>query len=226
MNLEDLSQFMGRIRSAATAGKMKHEFLISLNVQSFVGIIERIHLCPQQKQKDEQTAAFFLVLKLAVLPKRCVHYELECRFSQAPPTPSTCKWCWYCRKCPKGKCKSCFSCRSSGAPQRRRVVACLDAAFFKGQLPASGVLDALSHDQDLKLTMNDSHRLMLQLIAAGILDYEVVDNAAEGDKAPRLSTLFFYKKIKRRLAHSGASGDLKWQGISAVGGRDDEWCPR
>jgi hypothetical protein len=169
-HLVDLEQERGRIR--ARAAGYDFEYMISISVSTWSSLLLRISESNDADDRRRQQNDLMEVLRLLVLPSCCIHVALERIFGRpavadAPPCAAK---CWFCEP-------------SLGLGRHVKVVRgeierILRSTFVKGSATSDTVTSLLHIGRvsiwgDAKATKMHAGRLLLQLIAAGILQYAV-----------------------------------------------------
>ena len=214
-NIEALAQILGRAgRAERRAGAIANEFHVILNVPSLAYLLCRIERTPSTAEKKLQLASAMDVLKLLVLPDKCIHLTLEERFGsqkRGHADETTDDSCVNAES--EDRKSSCWYCLQSGPAvlpvYRHATIELLNAeAFNRGQLPASEVAAILYRHREVvwgglvEATRRDSHLLVLQLVAAKILNCEVRVKAATAKK----ETSFVLCLEWLRVAYVSAAG--------------------
>jgi len=174
-NVVDIPQELGRQRGLLPF-EWDYEYKIILSVATLSRLILRIHRTDSILELRRQTKAMMEALELLVLPKGCVHKELELMFGNPDDEQTTSASlpcgtkCWVCNRSLTDDPKT---------VDRSAVVSVLSThAFLTGQLLATKVSDVLyAHKEKVwpHQIINKKHcdRLVIQMIAAQILAFSV-----------------------------------------------------
>ena len=173
-HLIDLLQEMGRIRPQGY--DYPYEYLIVLSVATWAALLLRIETTEDAGERKRQRGYLTVVLRLLVLQSGCIHAALEGAFgnpsvgvaAQAAPCGDM---CW--------NCNPGLTLDRGGRAEKEVVLRVLRVHFVKGSSPSQAVVVAIHVDRakiwprQKTTTKQHANRLVLQLVASGILDFAV-----------------------------------------------------
>mmetsp|Transcript_29233 Transcript_29233/g.59797 ORF Transcript_29233/g.59797 Transcript_29233/m.59797 type:complete len:605 (+) Transcript_29233:42-1856(+) len=179
-SVESYAQILGRPgRVPLSPGSKPYEFHVILSVALLTFLLIRIAFIESVKERNLQYADALEVLSLLVLSDGCIHDFLERRFGnpfkkrQREDEGGRSAGCG-------GACWVCSGSATAKAISRTHVISILSSeAFRRGKLRMSGVVKILYKFRariwgtGANATNNDVNRLVLQLVAAKILYFDV-----------------------------------------------------
>ena len=222
---ESFMQKLGRAgRRQLAPGEKPFECLTVLSVPSFTFLVSRIcHSYSSTADLKRQMDELLGVMKLLLLSTTCIHQQLEADFGnpygdgQVLPLPPCGSMCWVCSH--SGPLHP-----AVGRVSRANIIRALQVVFLGGKVTATKVVEFVNDSREdiwelpQGAKMEDAHRLVLQLVAAEILDFIAVENSVE--KAAR-STIYLKWKMATRATQRRASSsylafedDARWCGIA------------
>ena len=184
-----LSQILGRVARGLKEEDQEEDdppfaFLVSVNVSSLSFLYARIERCEPEANRRRQLRDLLPVLRFLFLPRECYHVQLEGLFSspfvdEAEETVPCGSKCPFCR-------------HEFGLPVKRaEVVRVLDFCFRRGSEEAREVVRFLYDCRDgvwpkqkgqRSPQLKDAERLVLQLVAAEIVEVEMVEMKKSGER--------------------------------------------
>ena len=216
----DFVQMMGRA-GRLEGGDSDLEFAVKvvLSVTSLTFLLIRISSCKKAEDRRRQTANCLAVLKLLLLSQTCIHVQLEKLFEEGSLQR--------CREEEGGdeegggayddSCTdSCWVCRGDTPARvsREEIVRVLSIQGFRqaGGLSGKSLVAVLSANKQTiwegTSAKRDAHRLVLCLVAAEILTYDVVTNEKDIKHV-----VFNWRVTSGEGADYAYKDDTKWDGI-------------
>lgn len=200
----------------AKEGDKKFECLTAASVATFEALVLRIHISEILEERDTQMEALMESLHLTLLHPGCIHVFLEAYFSRrehregAAAEPGVCgSQCWNCRGdfvlYPKVGREAATQALHIGFSDPK-------VSKFSGMTGMELVSFLFVHKKEIwlpgvEVCKKHAHRLVLQLVAAGILSVTVVEpSPKERSSATKRRVILRWAIIPRSLLGAAASG--------------------